>query len=440
MTSVLRSTAAALALLLALIAGPPALAAGAPVGQLTILISIDGFRADYLDRTATAPPALPGAAPPGPVAIPLVPVAAPSLTPNIAALALDGVRATAMHPSYPVLTYPNHHAMVTGLRPDRSGIVDNHMEDARRPGVHFSTADRAVVTDPFWWNESEPIWVTAERVGVRTAAEFWPGSELPIRGIAPRDWKPYDKKVPANQRVDQALAWLKAPADQRPRFIALYFDEVDTAGHAFGPDAPELNAALTRTDAAIGRLVAALKARKLYATTNLILVSDHGMAPASAQRVTYLDALLPAGSFRAVSLGQSAGVVPLEGHDAEVAKVLLAKRPHMTCWRKGDIPKRLHYGSNPRIPPYVCLGQTGWSVMTHAYAKAHPIKRGAHGFDPDDPLMNALFVAEGPAFRKGAIQPAFDNVDIYPLLARLIGVAPLANDGNLADLAPSLTY
>src|SRR5258706_3828822 len=153
MTSLLRKIAGAVALFLALAVGP-ALAQTPPKtprpAPLTILISIDGFRSDYLQR---------------------------GLTPAIAALAADGVRAQAMHPSFPSLTFPNHYTLVTGLRPDRSGIVDNNMEDVRKPGVSFSMSKVDVSHDPFWWDESEPLWVTAERAGVRTATMFWPGSD-----------------------------------------------------------------------------------------------------------------------------------------------------------------------------------------------------------------------------------------------------------------------
>jgi predicted AlkP superfamily pyrophosphatase or phosphodiesterase len=412
MTSLLRKIAGAVALLLALAAGPvlaqtpPKTPGPAP---LTVLISIDGFRSDYLQR---------------------------GVTPNIAALAADGARAVAMHPSFPSLTFPNHYTLVTGLRPDRSGIVDNNMEDARKPGVTFSMSKAEVSHDPFWWDESEPLWVTAERAGIRTATMFWPGSDLPIRGIQPHDWKMYDKKFLADQRVDQVLAWLDRPPAERPRFVTLYFDEVDTWGHNTGPDSPEVNAALARTDAAVGRLVAGLKAKGLFAAADLVIVADHGMAATSAERVTYLDDLLPLADVHAVGLGPVAGLRAMPGHEDEVAKALLTPRPHMTCWRKADVPARFHYGHNPRVAPFVCLAETGWVIGT----KGHSVNKGAHGFDPYDPLMDALFVAHGPAFRKGAVLPAFDNVDVYPLLAALVGVAPQPNDGHLADLAPALVH
>jgi predicted AlkP superfamily pyrophosphatase or phosphodiesterase len=408
MTSLLRKIAGAVALLLALATGP-ALAQTPKPAPLTILISIDGFRSDYLQR---------------------------GLTPAIAALAADGVRAQAMHPSFPSLTFPNHYTLVTGLRPDRSGIVDNTMEDPKKPGVTFSMGKADISHDPFWWDESEPLWVTAEKAGIRTATMFWPGSDLAIRGVQPHDWKMYDKKFLADQRVDQVLAWLDRPPAERPRFVTLYFDEVDTWGHNAGPDSPEVNAALARTDAAVGRLLAGLKAKGLFETADLVIVADHGMAPTSAERVTYLDDLLPLADVHAVGLGPVAGLRAMPGHEDEVAKALLTPRPHMTCWRKADVPARFHYGHNPRVAPFVCLAETGWVIGT----KGRAVNKGSHGFDPADPLMNALFVAHGPAFRKGTVLPAFDNVDVYPLLAALVGVAPQPNDGHLADLAPALVH
>ncbi len=407
MILLLRTLAAVVALFGAFVA-VPALAGGPKPAPLTILVSIDGFRADYLQR---------------------------GLTPHIAALAEDGVRAQAMHPSYPSLTFPNHYTLVTGLRPDRSGIVDNNMEDPRKPGVAFSMGKADVSHDPFWWDEAEPLWVTAERAGIHTATMFWPGSDLAIGGVQPRDWKMYDKSFLADQRVDQVLAWLDKPAAERPKFLTLYLDEVDTWGHSAGPDSQEVNAALGRTDATIGRLVDGLKAKGLFAEADLVIVADHGMASTSPERVTYLDDLLPASDLHAVSLGSEATIRPMPGHEDAVAKALLSRHPHMTCWRKADIPARFHYGKNPRVPPFVCLGETGWVISA---TKGHAVNKGSHGFDPFDPQMAALFVAHGPAFRKGVVLPAFDNVDVYPLLTALIGVKPQPNDGELAHLRPAL--
>jgi predicted AlkP superfamily pyrophosphatase or phosphodiesterase len=215
---------------------------------LTVLISIDGFRPDYLDR---------------------------GVTPALSALAVGGVRA-AMRPSFPSKTYPNHYALITGLRPDRNGVVENAMLDAAIPGVTFKMDDRAAVSDRRWWSQATPLWVTAERAGIRTAPMFWPGSEAEIMGVRPSHWAPFNMAIPPDARTDQILAWLDEPPATRVRFATLYFDDVDTAGHHFGPVSPELNAAAAKVDAAVARLVAGLKARGIEA--NLVIVADHGMA------------------------------------------------------------------------------------------------------------------------------------------------------------------
>jgi predicted AlkP superfamily pyrophosphatase or phosphodiesterase len=183
--------------------------------------------------------------------------------------------------------------------------------------------------------------------------------------------------------------------------------------------------------------VKGLKSRRLFAETDLVIVADHGMAPTSSDRVTYLEDLLPVADLHIVGLGPEGALEAQPGHEAEVEKALLGTHPHMTCWRKQDVPQRFHYGSNPRVPPIVCLAETGWLISG---ARGRPVNKGAHGFDPYDPLMNALFVAHGPAFRRGVVQPAFDNVDVYPLLAALVGVDTLPNEGNLADLRRSLAH
>jgi predicted AlkP superfamily pyrophosphatase or phosphodiesterase len=380
----------------------PAAGQRAPV----ILISVDGLRPDYLDR---------------------------GVTPNINALAASGVRAKAMRPSFPSLTFPNHYTLVTGMRPDTHGVVNNTMEDPRIPEAKFSLGNRAAVVDRRWWDSAEPVWVTAENAGVRTATMFWPGSEAPIHGVQPRQWMPFDAKLPNSARIAQILAWVDQP--QPPAFMTLYFDTVDHDGHEFGPDAPETTTAMAEVDARIGDLVAGLKARGV--TANIVLVSDHGMANVSPERVIRLDLTLPAGSFRTISTGAMAGIAAMPGQEAVLAIALLQPRPHMDCWRKAQIPVRLHYGNNLRVPAFVCLAESGWMIVDQA-PRTDARLGGMHGYDPAAPDMAATFVAAGPAFRTGEIVADFDNVDVYPLLMRLIGVTPLAFDGTDAFVSKVL--
>lgn len=396
-----------LLVLLAACAGPrvangPAPATRPPV----ILVSIDGFRPDYLDR---------------------------GVTPNLNALAATGVRATAMRPSFPSLTFPNHYTLVTGLRPDHHGVVGNNMEDAAIPGVRFGMGNRDAVGDRRWWDGAEPVWVTAERAGIKTATMFWPGSEAAVQGVRPTRWLPFDGAMPGDRRVDTLLGWFDG-AD-RPALATLYFDTVDHDGHEFGPDAPQTTAAVAAVDVQIGRLMKGLKARGI--TANIVIVSDHGMAAVPADHIIRIDEFAPAGSFRLVGSGAVAGIEPQPGQEALLAAALLQPRPHLQCWRKGQMPARYGYGRNPRVPAFVCLADLGW-YMLGGPPRPEMKLGGAHGFDPTAPEMAATFVASGPAFRPGTALPAFDNVDVHTLLLRLLGLQPRASDGTIAPLRKAL--
>ncbi|MEH3158066.1 MAG: ectonucleotide pyrophosphatase/phosphodiesterase [Sphingomonas taxi] len=374
---------------------PAATTANAPV---TILVSIDGFRPDYLDR---------------------------GVTPNLNALAAGGVSAS-MRPSFPSKTFPNHWTLVTGLVPDHHGIVANTMQDAARPGETFTMA----TDDPFWWNTAEPVWVTAEKAGIRTATMFWPGANVAWGGIhkdgdkaitggaRPEDWQQFNQAVTGGQRVDAVIDWLRRPATTRPRFVTLYFDTVDSAGHDVGPDAPETTAAVAAVDTQIGRLVAGLAT--LRQPANLVIVADHGMAATSTDRVIALDRVAAPADYRIVETGPYASLAAVPGHERALEAALLRHHDHMTCWRKAEIPARFRYGTNPRIPPYLCLAETGWEVKPTAPTK--PRRAGNHGFDNAAPEMAALFVANGPAFAAGRRLPPFDNTAVAPLLRDLIGL------------------
>lgn len=410
--------AALLAAVLALQPAPAAAAttpppAAAPVVRpdSVILISLDGFRADYLRR---------------------------GHTPTLSRLAREGAwAAEGMRPSFPSLTFPNHYTLVTGLRPDRHGIVNNTIEDPSIPeNPRFSLSNVDANADPRWWAGGEPIWVSAGNARLRTATVGWPGSEARVRGGRPGRFTHYDMATPYSARVDTALAWMSLPPDERPDLLTLYIDEPDHTGHEQGPDSAAVNAQLRRVDAAVARLVAGLRRQGLYGRTNLVIVADHGMAPVRRDQVMYLDDMIDPRDARVVTSGSTPGIVPLTPA-AEAA--LLKGRPHLRCWRKAEVPAEFHYGAHPRVPPVVCLADVGWALVTReAAARWKRFSLGQHGYDPAAPEMRALFLAHGPAFRRGARLPVFDNVDVHPLLGRLLRIAVPAGDGSLAAMETAL--
>ncbi|WP_271068564.1 ectonucleotide pyrophosphatase/phosphodiesterase [Caulobacter sp. NIBR1757] len=371
---------------------------------MTILVSIDGFRPDYLTVKDA---------------------------PTLSRLAAEGVVASGgMRPSYPSLTFPNHYTLVTGKRPDHHGIVNNNM-DVPVLGT-FSLGKAEAVTDRRWWDQAEPLWVTAENAGIKTGTMFWPGSEAAIQGVRPTRWSKFDHDMPSAQRVDVLLGWLDEPGFT-PGFATLYFDVVDTAGHGFAPGTPEVMAAVKDVDTALSRLLDGLKARGLDGRVNLVIVADHGMAPVPPGQVIVVDAADP-GAVKLVSGGPAAGFNLLPGQEARGEALLLKKHDHMTCWRKADVPKRLAYGTNARVPAIVCMADIGWLISdTAGVARRPPSTKmtGAHGYDNAAIEMRALFLAWGPGVRSGATVGTFDNVDVYVLLARLVGVTPVKGDGRL---------
>jgi predicted AlkP superfamily pyrophosphatase or phosphodiesterase len=402
-----------LALAVLLAPGVAGRAQAATSDEPLIVISIDGFRAEYSDR---------------------------HLTPTLAALAADGAHAKAMHPSFPSVTSPNHYTLMTGLRPDHHGIVDNGFIDPAIPGERFGE-DSKDSADPRFWNEATPLWVTAANAGLRTAESHWPGGKVRVKNT---DFTYHDTspdRTPPDAQTATVLNWVDLPANKRPQLILLHYDPVDAMGHLFGPDSPQVNAAIGQVDAAIGKLVDGLQTRGVYQRTNIVIVSDHGMTDLTANPPGYvLDTLLNLDNVTVSIEGADAGIWPKPGHEAEVEKALIATpHPHMTCWHKKDIPANLHYGTNPRVPPILCLGDLGWSIVTQATLNKYSGHlRGNHGYDPAFPDMWAVFFAHGPAFKHGVTLEPFDNVDVYPLLAKLLDVRPQANDGNLADTAAAL--
>lgn len=375
-----------------------------------ILIGIDGFRADYLD---------------------------PARTPTLSRLAAEGVQTVdGMRPSWPSVTFPNFYTLVTGLHPDHHGLVYNTMNDPDLPGRRFSLGNRTEVMDRVWYDAGEPIWVTAHKAGLRSAAMFWPGSEAPVRGVRPDYWVPYEKGVPSLSRVNILLGWMSLPPEERPAISTLYFDIVDTQGHTFGPDAPETLQAVADVDTAIKALVEGLE--KLNLDADLVIVADHGMAALSGERVAFVDDLIDPAAVNVTAWGAVVSLDPVPGREAEVEAALLGVKPHMECWRKGDIPARLAYGTHPRIPAIVCLVQTGWTVGLRGRVDPARIRGGGHGFDNQAPEMRALFIAHGPAFASGVRLTEMDSIDVEPLLVRLLGVTGPAVDGRPEDTLPAM--
>jgi len=379
---------------------------------ILILVSLDGFRWDYLDLVET---------------------------PNLNRLADEGVRAKGLIPVYPSKTFPSHYSIVTGLQPGHHGIISNNMYDVELD-AEFHLHDRTAVQDPRWWR-GEPIWVTAEKQGMTAATLFWPGSETAIGDVRPTHWQPYDETMPFAARVDKVLGWLDLPEAEGPRLITLYFEYPNDISHGFGPEAPETFASIREVDARIGDLVAGIEKRKMSRWVNLVIVSDHGMAEVGPERVVLLDDYVVLEEGEVFEEGAILQIYPHEGRLDLIYEALLGANPHLAIYKREEIPERYHLRKNPRTPPILGVPDVGWEVATQGAVQGHRFTtlRGDHGQDPADPRMHGLFIAQGPAFRSGLVIDRFENVEIYNLMAAVLELDPAPNDGDPAALRAILS-
>jgi predicted AlkP superfamily pyrophosphatase or phosphodiesterase len=371
-----------------------------------ILVSLDGFRYDYARKYDAH---------------------------NLVALGERGASAPdGMIPAYPSITFPNHYTIVTGLYPEHHGIVGNVFYDPSRKQV-YSYRDPAAVNDGTWYRGT-PLWVLAEQQGMRAACFFWPGSEADIQGVRPSYYMKYDAKYPNEKRVEQVLAWLRLPATQRPHFITLYFSEVDSAGHAHGPDSEEVAGAVHEVDKEIGRLESGLARLKL--PVDVIVLADHGMIKVQGDWIDldqYFDRSLLVKSEETYMYARS------EADAAKIYDSLNGKSDKFRVYRSGHVPEHLHFDGNPRegdpivvptgpyllrvsAPPAAPAGAAGNPAMASGgHGFGPPV--GMHGYDPASmPEMKAIFYAAGPDIRARVKVAPFEDVNVYPLVANILGL------------------
>ncbi len=373
--------------------------ARASARNVTVLVSIDAFRWDYVDHPAAV---------------------------RIRAIGTSGVRTDRLVPSFPSKTFPNHYTLVTGLYPEHHGIVANTMVD---PVLgRFTIGDNPAVRDGRWYG-GEPIWVTAEKNGLRTAPYLWPGSEAEIAGYRPTWYEKFSATVPRAERVRKVLHWLAMPPDSGPSFITLYFQDVDDASHAVGPNGARTDTAIAAVDSAVGALVDGIARLGMTSRVNLLVVSDHGMAAIAPERTVYLDDYVSLDSLEVIDWSPIAAIQPKPGREQYVYDRLRGANPHLAVYRKADVPARFHFNDNPRITPIVGIAEEGWSISSRARGPARG--GGAHGYDNLLPSMGATLVGEGPGLGRGLRVRPFGNIHVYSLLAALLDVPPARTDGSI---------
>ncbi|KAK6005085.1 hypothetical protein QM012_007864 [Aureobasidium pullulans] len=391
----------------------------------TILISLDGFRADFLHR---------------------------NITPSLNSFVRAGVSPEYMSPSFPSVTFPNHFTLVTGLYPEAHGVVGNSFWDPELKEDFYYT-DPARSMQPKWWN-GEPIWVTAEEQDVRAAIHMWPGSEAHI-GIEPTFVDKYQGHELLTNKVDRILGLLDLPGTHdkgaspdtpRPQLIAAYVPDVDRDGHLYGPNSTEIRSTISSVDSMLGQLFSGLEQRNLTDIVNIIIVSDHGMATTSTSRLIQLDDIIDMSVIERTDGWPLYGLRPKNASDIEpLYNKLKQEAANMNGFdvylKDRDMPECYHFSQNDRIAPLWVVPWTGWAIVVKEEFNVEEAKktgqvyhpRGVHGYDHEHPLMRAIFVARGPAFphTPGSKVDVFQNIEVYNLVCDSVGIVPKPNNGTL---------
>jgi arylsulfatase A-like enzyme len=349
--------------------------------------------------------------------------------PALDRMAREGARAERMTPEFPTNTFPNHVSLVTGVSPERHGIVNNRFVDPERGPYSYDS-------DPTWL-EAEPLWSIVDRHGIVSASFHWVGSEGPWRsGHGPRHWRPFDARTLESAKVDQIIAWLTLPAAERPRLVTAWFHGPDAAGHRHGPRSPEALAALENQDAQLARLQAALDAADAWSETTLIVVSDHGMHP--VDRSVNLQGLLDdAGIAGTVHGGGGFVTVDLARPADDLARALVvAREAGLEAWPRGPGPDGLST-RNRRFGDLVALAPLGTVVRRDGLLERirSVFTGGGHGYRPSERSMAAVFLALGRGVSRGGQPQGVRSRDVAPTVLALLGVPiPDSMEGRPIDL------
>ncbi|XP_030012563.1 bis(5'-adenosyl)-triphosphatase enpp4 [Sphaeramia orbicularis] len=364
-----------------------------------LLVSFDGFRADYLQR------------------FPM---------PNLKRLYSQGVLVKQLTNVFVTKTFPNHYSLVTGLYAESHGIVASNMYDPNSHKYFHVYND----SDPMWWSEAQPIWITAQDYGYKTASMMWPGSDVVNSNRTATHFFLYNDKVTFKQRLGNVTNWLVGDKEQAVKFAALYWEEPDRSGHKYGPDnTTAMREVLKEVDDNIGLLISELQRVDLWGKINVVVVSDHGMAQCSPERLIQLDDCLHPDNYTLVDHTPVAALIPKNNTKA-VFDLLSNCHPHMTAYLKKSIPDKFHYRNNERIQPIILVADEGWTIIQ----RGNTLPRlGDHGYDNSLPSMHPFLAAAGPSFRQGYEMSSLQSVDVYPLLCRLLEVTPRPNNGTLSQ-------
>eukprot|EP01133_Synstelium_polycarpum_P004942 gene4942-5740_t len=284
----------------------------------------------------------------------------------------------------------------------------------------FSIRNATEATDPYWW-WGTPIWTLAMQNQMETACFFWPGCAAKIQGLPPT--YPEDltyKNLPASTVLGYVYGM---QTNQKPQLTMAYLVDVDDAGHKYGPDSPQVNSAIQQVDAAFGTLIQGLEEKNLLNTTNILIVSDHGMATVTEK--IDISRFIDITKIKIIDYSPVLSIFPIDGGLTlqEIYKQLAGKDENLQIYMKQDIPASLYFNSpsNIRIPPLIGIASLGYEVVSSASKPSYDV--GAHGYNNTLMPMKGIFISHGPNLKKVTDDFNFANIDIFSLYTKLLNIS-----------------
>ena len=434
-------------------------AADSPDSKHVVLVSIDGLAASYLDDPRAE-------------------------LPTLRKLAKSGAVAKGMITSFPSVTWPSHTSLITGVRPERHGVIGN--------SVWSRKLDRALtyIGDPELTKEQAirvpTLYDVAHKAGLKCGSVIWPcssGADT-LNWVIPDSGKPelharyttpgfVEQLGKAGIDISQlgAWGWSKECSTERDvlytrvanylltqekaNLVLVHLITPDGVEHAYGPHTPEAYKAVAESDQRIAEIWETLQKPPLAGNSTLVVVSDHGFAPYEKfirPNVVLKEMGLIATDDKdkvtkreawCVAQGGSAFIYVLaKDKKAEITAQLsekLAKVEGVAAVLWPDGINRLGLptaDANGEAPDLVLLTNPGYSfaeVLTgDAVASAGGLK-GSHGHDPQPAYMHATFIAAGAGIKPGVQLDLIQNVDVAPTIARLMGLSMPSVDGRVLE-------
>ena len=363
--------------------------------------------------------------------------------PTIKQMMDTGVFVDNVHPVFPTVTYPNWYSIPTGLYPESHGFVDNSILDPD-VNISFKMPPNPIGAMPLWWEQAEPIWVTATKQDVRTAMFIWDGCQVKIHGVTPNYCAEYKwfktwfseghYEHDYNEITDTVVQKLKSDYWS---FAMIYWEATDSMGHKFGPRSKEALEAVKLLDRTLGRLMLKINELKMRDNVNVMLVSDHGMYEIDGTKTNVVeiskvinkdDIIISHGWDARISLFVKKDKID---ETYQNLKKLADETNAFMVYKRQEMPEKYHYKSNPRIGDIILIAKRN-TWLSNGNTKVPLPFQGDHGYDIDEfPEMKTMLLATGPGFKKGVrSSEMMSNVDHYNVMCHLLDLKCRPNNGS----------